>query len=564
MEIRDLLIITRVNKNPEVLPFIYESIKEAEKLCKGFRYDWYVVFNLESQEFISSRLLKFLSDKSIINFSKDNWNNVLNDVLKHSKTFANYQWYYILEEQNSIPDNLFIEISKYDNSQPLIVFRQMREDCEAYPKYWSSKDKKAVGILDFGQIVFNSKYLKYFIPGEISSGLTVESILNDYNGENFELNINCLTTRRGLQVPSTASKPKVLAPFKGNAIGSEMLEGMLMNPANKTFARPGRVMGQFSQNLNEQYNKMMNYVLMSGKRHPVISVYTSAYNIGDRILQTYETVKSQTFKDWEWVIVNDSCDGGKTQEILEQLSKEDKRVRVYQFTERTKGCIGEAKFRAAGLCRGDFLLELDHDDLLHPQAFQCIIDAADYYPWCGFFYTDCVEVDQNYNCPKYPEGFALGYGSYRTENYIGLDWETQNTVPTNPLTIRHIVGVPNHIRCWRSEVYHQIHGYNEDMTIADDYELIVRTFLVTKFCRIAKLLYFQRFDGNNSQDNGNRQDIQYRVREISKFYRKAIAKRFEELGIDDFADKQLDDVPALWAIPPRGKEYDVNVVYNPD
>lgn len=72
------------------------------------------------------------------------------------------------------------------------------------------------------------------------------------------------------------------------------------------------------------------------------------------------------------------------------------------------------------------------------------------------------------------------------------------------------------------------------MRIADDYELIVRSFLHTKFMYIPKMLYIQRYDGNNSQNsNDNRNDIQLRVREIVSHYDKDITARFQELGVED-------------------------------
>ena len=47
----------------------------------------------------------------------------------------------------------------------------------------------------------------------------------------------------------------------------------------------------------------------------------------------------------------------------------------------------------------------------------------------------------------------------------------------NPYTIRTIYCQPNHIRCWKSDVYRKIYGHNYNYSIADDYELVVRTFL---------------------------------------------------------------------------------------
>lgn len=567
---KDLLIITRVDKHIELLPYIYDSIKKASEYCSEFTFDWYVVLNMNSIEYIPTKILSLLAGKCILNYSNDNWDNVLNEVVSDVSARYNrsYEYIYVLEETNCIYDkNFFTSVKKKCeiSTIPVVVYPQVREDGKTYGKSWHSYEGSCVGVLDFGQILLRFDYvLKLkFDNTFISSGVTSDKILKDWNGFTYYSENGMLTSRNGLRVPSTSSKPKVIAPLRNNLLNSDILEVMFENVANRELLSDNGVRLQFTEDQNIQYKDMMDHILRYSNSFPLVSLYTSAYNIGDRILQTWETVKNQSYKYWEWVIVNDSCDGGKTSEILKRIAKEDKRVKVYQFTERTEGNIGEAKFRAAGLTHGQLLAELDHDDLLHPDALKCIVDAADAYPDAGFFYSDCVEVDQNYKCPLYPEGFALGYGSYRKEKYINIEWEPQNTVPTNPLTIRHIVGVPNHIRVWRQEVYHAIGGYNNWMRIADDYELIVRTFLVTKFCRVAKNLYFQRFDGNNSQDNGNRNDIQLKVKEIANFYRTRIKERFEELGVHDFVDDELDNVPFMWYIRPRGEEYNVNYIYIP-
>ena len=85
--------------------------------------------------------------------------------------------------------------------------------------------------------------------------------------------------------------------------------------------------------------------------------------------------------------------------------------------------------------------------------------------------------------------FAFGYGTYYKETF-GKEFDVANTPNINPKTIRHIVGVPNHVRAWRRNVYFEIGCQNRGLAIADDYELVVRTFLKTKMCRIRKLVIF--------------------------------------------------------------------------
>jgi hypothetical protein len=163
---------------------------------------------------------------------------------------------------------------------------------------------------------------------------------------------------------------------------------------------------------------------------------------------------------------------------------------------------------------------------------------------------------------KYPDGFAFGYGSYRREG----EWDVNVCVGVNPKTIRHIVGVPNHIRAWRKETYHAVGGHNRRLTIADDYELIVRTFLKTKFCHIESLGYIQYIYNNESGQNthdATRGDIQRRVRSIANHYNHDIAQRFYQLGVRDWAYKGNPANPLLTPSRFGSKEKSVNVNYTP-
>lgn len=573
---KKLLLVTRCS-DIETLPYIFQSIVDASKTAtiKWITdYEWEVLFDLDKIELIPSDTLKFLSEFGArINFSHSTKDG-LNELLR-ARSGA-YKWIYLLEQDNSLHPNFFRTFEPFlEEDEILLVSKQLREDGLVYPNDFSiiqQRDYDTVGVLDFGQCIFRVKSLIElggFERGVVASGLTCNKLIAA-DGSRCKYIDGEGSFRGALKTTSTASKPKVALNF-GTIIENNQngeLEVLPINPINLR-KQDGRLLSCiFSDRVDarELYTETLQRIIKQKEAcYPRISLFTSAYNIGDRILQTWESIKSQTISDWEWVIVNDSCDGGKTQKVLDKISSEDSRVRVYQFSSRTKGNIGEAKFRAAGLCEGKYLAELDHDDLLHPECLEYVCKAFEKYPEVGFVYTDCVEVDIHYNCPKYPEGFALGYGSYRKETYLGLEMEVQNTVPINPLTIRHIVGVPNHLRCWKREVYHQVRGYDRNMRIADDYELIVRTFLVTRMCRIPKLLYIQRFDGNNSQDNGNRADIQLKVKEIQTYYNDAIKARFDELGIEDFAYEELKKVQFLWQIPARYNEkYYANLIYEED
>ena len=288
------------------------------------------------------------------------------------------------------------------------------------------------------------------------------------------------------------------------------------------------------------YQSAMSYILKGSTSQdpPLVSFFTPFFNTGDKLIRTFQSLKEQSYRNWEWVLVNDSSDEGKTLKIAERIAEEDSRVKVYDFREKSGGIVGESKYRAACLCRGKYIMELDHDDVLTDFAADLMVQAFIKYPDAKFVYSDCSEVDEEHNSLTYGDGFAFGYGKYRTESYNGRDYQVAVAQNINPKTIRHIVGVPNHFRAWDREFYHSIGGHNRRLSIADDYELVVRSFLKTKFVGVRKLCYLQFYHNSgalNNTQNSSRADIQRRVRSISQFYNEDIKNRFEELGVRDWS-----------------------------
>ncbi len=284
------------------------------------------------------------------------------------------------------------------------------------------------------------------------------------------------------------------------------------------------------------YQVGMNWIL-DLNRKDTVSYFTPIYNTGDKLRMTYQSLVGQTINNWEWIIVNDSTDGGKTLKVAEEISSSDNRVKLYDFRKKSGGVVGESKYRAAMMCGGEILAELDHDDFLMPNCTEMLLKASEKFPNAGFFYTDSAEMTTNWESPRfYGDGFGLGYGKYKEETHLGMKINVIESFNINPKTIRHIVGVPNHVRAWRRKDYMRIGGHNRNLTIADDFELVIRTFLEMDMVRIPKLGYLQFIhDTGSNTHNISRADIQRRVRTISTYYNQKIYNRFEELGLEDWA-----------------------------
>jgi glycosyltransferase involved in cell wall biosynthesis len=265
--------------------------------------------------------------------------------------------------------------------------------------------------------------------------------------------------------------------------------------------------------------------------NPLVTVFTAAYKTGEKIYRPFQSLKEQTYTNWEWIIVDDSDDDGKTFKMLSNLAKKDRRIQVFKPWEYS-GIIGKIKNWACSLGKGHILVELDHDDELTDYALDYVVKGFKQFPEAGFLYTDCAEIYENGTCRTYREGWAFGYGSYADVEYKGKLYKSGSAGNMNAKTIRHIISIPNHIRAWRKSFYESIGGHNKELHVADDYEIVVRTFLQTRMVRVPKLCYLQ-YVGNTAQRVRNK-DIHRHVRSIRVHYDRMIHDRLLELGCEDF------------------------------
>jgi len=282
------------------------------------------------------------------------------------------------------------------------------------------------------------------------------------------------------------------------------------------------------------YDRYLKNMFDGGEaeRKPLVTVFTPAYKSGGKIQRAFHSLREQTYANWEWVIVDDSDDDGKTFKMLGALARQDHRIEVFKPWEHS-GIIGRVKNWACSLARGDILVELDHDDELTDYALDCVVRGFEQFPEAGFLYTDNAEIYEDGTSSTYRDGWAFGYGSYTDVEYRGRRYKSGSAVNINSKTIRHIASTPNHIRAWRKSFYESIGGHNRELHVADDFEIMVRTFLKTRMVRVPRLCYLQHI-GNTAQRERNKEILRH-VRSIRAYYDRMIHERFLELGCEDFA-----------------------------
>jgi hypothetical protein len=236
------------------------------------------------------------------------------------------------------------------------------------------------------------------------------------------------------------------------------------------------------------------------------------------LLDCYRSLQAQTYPDWEWIVVLNS--GAEV-----ALFEDDPRVEVYgpPCTNGLHG-IGALKRWACDRARGDVFVELDHDDLLHPECLEQLFKVFSERPEIGFAYSNAARFRDD---GAHPGSFNTAYGwtppvQLPTEEARGLitqhAWVHHLWEPT-PQAMSRIWFAPDHVRAWRRSTYYQAGGHDPRQEVCDDYSLMLRTYLVTEFARIDRPLYFYRVGNNTSGPGPRNAQIQRMQLELSSQHR---------------------------------------------
>lgn len=225
-------------------------------------------------------------------------------------------------------------------------------------------------------------------------------------------------------------------------------------------------------------------------RRPNISVFTPTHGDSAYLAEAWESIRDQDTDDWEWVVlVNNSTADRAALDI-----GHDPRVRfVHAKPGRIQG-VGHAKRITVAHCRGDILVELDHDDRLTPSALSEVQAAFEEHPEASLVYSRFTQIQADGS--PHPQEFDSSYGwTYDECNGFLVP---RNLEPT-PHNVSLIWYAPNHLRAFRRSAYQATCGYDVSLRILDDLSLMSELYRVGPFVALDSLLYYQRLHGSNTQ-----------------------------------------------------------------
>jgi glycosyltransferase involved in cell wall biosynthesis len=250
-----------------------------------------------------------------------------------------------------------------------------------------------------------------------------------------------------------------------------------------------------------------------------LSVITPT-NKGKYLTELYESLKDQTHTDWEWILY---LNGGLRKDDLSSEITSDKRVIIHHdLTTPLSTNVGYLKLRAFSLGTGDVLVEVDHDDVITPD---CLAEIAKAFedPEIGFVYSDNAKLQDDFIPYGAEYGWTYKHAKWKGKKYISMDSFEPSA---NCMSL--IWFAPDHVRAWRTSVYNKVGGHNPELSILDDQELIMRTYMIALFKYIPKTLYFYRIYGENTWLERNQQ-IQENTVKLMCEWQQRLAERDADL-----------------------------------
>jgi len=210
---------------------------------------------------------------------------------------------------------------------------------------------------------------------------------------------------------------------------------------------------------------------------PKISIICTVKNGEATIKDTIESVLAQTMRVWEFIIVDDGSDD-QTLNIMQEYQRKDNRIKVIATSGIGRG---KALNLSVDNAKGDYIINIDADDLMHPQKLEVQYNI--------------MKVNQKY--------FLLSTNSHIIYTEDTIDWEEINAknIKIQDVTRKNLIkNQVNHSSVMmRKDILVELGKYSEDRRSQFDYELWLRAgYMGYKIGKINRQLVAKRIHSEQS------------------------------------------------------------------
>ncbi len=155
----------------------------------------------------------------------------------------------------------------------------------------------------------------------------------------------------------------------------------------------------------------------NGDNQPLVSIITPLYNAGSFISETIRSVQTQTFQNWEHLIVDDASSDDSLA-IARSFAEGDRRIKITSLHTNEGAAV--CRNLATEQAKGRYIAFLDADDLWHPEKLLKQLSFMEQQD-CPVSYTSYLHIDSSGNSlrKRVVALKELPYSRQLRNNYIG-------------------------------------------------------------------------------------------------------------------------------------------------
>ena len=113
------------------------------------------------------------------------------------------------------------------------------------------------------------------------------------------------------------------------------------------------------------------------EKNNLISIITPTYNRGSTISRVFKSLKNQTYKNFEWIIIDDGSEDN-TKEVIYEFKKQATFPIIYVYQKNQGKHIATNK--ALNLCNGEYCTVIDSDDEIRNSSLEILINEWNSIP----------------------------------------------------------------------------------------------------------------------------------------------------------------------------------------
>ena len=250
---------------------------------------------------------------------------------------------------------------------------------------------------------------------------------------------------------------------------------------------------------------------------PKVSAIMPAYNAEKYIKEAIESILSQTFGDFEFIIIND-CSKDATEEII--LSYTDPRVVYIKNDENLR--VARTLNKGLEIAQGEYIARMDADDISLPDRFEKQVKYLDTHPEVAVLGTNVEVFDE--------------------DGPICTGWSSTDPAQMK-VDLFFSCGLAHPSVMMRKNVIRELGGYDAQYEGLEDYQLWCRVAEKYGVTTLPELLFRYRIHGGQVTKNPSPEYLS-RMRRLKEWQLSQLGLSMETTGAELFCNGKQPETEA--------------------